>query len=489
MPTARFLCVLHATFLVSLSLSLVARSQETPPAQPANASQEDSAASPADQPPADQPPADQPPADQPPADPQETSKPTQANATDATQPLTTSDPEISLASLNILLRPLNKKELMVEGQAWLELLREKIREVGAVELEVKRRRTEKIAPEQNDKLTEQLIALRTAEAQLADRARAVQEALKIKGGDVEESQQFINAVSSIKEATDATSYWAAIVAIFTSWMARQDGGQLWIKRVVAALLILAAAWLISRFAGHLLAKGLNRYSRTSQLLENFARRTMGGLVLILGVLMALSALGVQIGPMMAALGAGGFIVGFALQETLGSFASGMMIMIYRPFDVDDYVAVAGVEGTVKEMSLVSTTLLTVDNKVLVIPNTKAWGDTIVNYTGRDIRRVDLVFGIGYDDNIQQATEVLRELTSQHMLVLDTPTVNVGVDKLDESSVNLFCRPWVKTSDYWTVRWDLLRQTKERFDAEGISIPFPQRDVHMQSEPTPASHSS
>ena len=202
---------------------------------------------------------------------------------------------------------------------------------------------------------------------------------------------------------------------------------------------------------------------------------------VVGILMALSILGVQIGPLMAALGAGGFIVGFALQDTLGNFASGLMIMVYQPFDVDDYIAVAGGEGTVKEMSLVSTTLLTVDNKVLIIPNKKAWSDTIVNFTGRDIRRVDLVFGIGYDDNIRHATDVLMEVAGEHKLVLDEPPVMVNVDELADSSVNLLCRPWVKTKDYWAVRWDLTRQVKERFDAEGISIPFPQRDVHMHPE--------
>jgi small conductance mechanosensitive channel len=161
-----------------------------------------------------------------------------------------------------------------------------------------------------------------------------------------------------------------------------------------------------------------------------------------------------------------------------------MIMVYRPFDVDDYISVAGVEGTVKEMSLVSTKLLTVDNKVLIIPNKKAWGDTIVNYTGRDIRRVDLVFGIGYGDDIQHATDVLMEIAGEHKLVLGEPPVMVHVDELADSSVNLFCRPWVKTSDYWAVRWDITRQVKDRFDAEGISIPFPQRDVHMHPESVP-----
>jgi len=312
----------------------------------------------------------------------------------------------------------------------------------------------------------------------------VLDALEAKGGDVVEAQHFIAAVSDISETTDTASYRAALYAAATNWVGRDDGGKFWAKRGLIAAVILFVFWLISKFAGRLTARALARHPRASNLLENFARRTTGGIVLVVGLLMALSVLGVEIGPLMAALGAGGFIVGFALQETLGSFASGLMIMVYRPFDVDDYVSVADAEGTVKEMSLVSTTLLTVDNKVLVIPNKTAWSNTIVNYTGRDVRRVDLVFGIGYDDDIQHAIDVLNKVASEHPLVLDEPTLTVHVDELADSSVNLFCRPWVKSGDYWTVHWDLTRQVKEHFDAEGISIPYPQRDVHTLSESVP-----
>lgn len=271
-----------------------------------------------------------------------------------------------------------------------------------------------------------------------------------------------------------------MVAEITNWAGRDDGGKLWVKRALVAAMILLIFWIASKFAGRVTARALSQNARASSLLENFARRTAGGVVFVVGVLMALSVLGVEIGPLMAAMGAGGFIVGFALQETLGSFASGLMIMVYRPFDVDDYINVSGFEGTVKEMSLVSTTLLTVDNKVLVIPNKKAWGDTIINFTGRDVRRVDLVFGIGYDDDILHAMGVLKQIASDHPLVLEQPALKIDVDELADSSVNLFCRPWVKTADYWNVRWDLTRQVKERFDAEGISFPYPQRDVHVDS---------
>jgi small conductance mechanosensitive channel len=398
----------------------------------------------------------------------------------ASQATTTVSAEIPVDHLQVTLRPLTKDELEIELGGWLDLLRAKIREVGDTVLKLKALAEN----ESGDELKKQLLALRTEETALTERARTVLDALEAKGGDVQTAGQFIDAVSDISETTDSASYQAAIVAEVTSWAKRDDGGKLWVKRCVVAAVILFFCWLISKVAGRITARTLSRHMRVSTLLENFARRTTGGIVFIVGVLMALSALGVQIGPMMAALGAGGFIVGFALQETLGSFASGLMIMVYRPFDVDDYVNVAGVEGTVKEMSLVSTTLLTLDNKVLVIPNKKAWGDTIVNFTGKDVRRVDLVFGIGYGDDIQHATEVLMEVAGEHKLVLDDPPITVHVDQLADSSVNLFCRPWVKTKDYWTVHWDLTRQVKERFDAEGISIPFPQRDVHTHPESVP-----
>jgi small conductance mechanosensitive channel len=406
-----------------------------------------------------------------------TSAAQQESNTEPPQPTTVADANIPVDHLHVILRPLTKDELEIEINGWLELLRAKIREVGDTELKIKALAEN----ESGDQLKEQLLALRTEEMALSERAQTVLDALKSKGGDVQSAQTFINSVSSLGETTDATSYWAALSATMTNWFKADDGGQLLAKRLVLALIILLVFWLISKFAGGVTARAIARQPRASNLLENFARRTTGGVVFVVGVLMALSALGVQIAPMMAALGAGGFIVGFALQETLASFASGLMIMVYRPFDVDDYVSIAGEKGTVKEMSLVSTTLLMLDNKVVVIPNKKAWGETIVNFTARDIRRVDLVFAIGYDDNIGHASDVLMEVASEHNLVLDSPQVTVHVDELADSSVILFCRPCVKTKDYWTVLCVLTRQVKERFDAEGISIPYPQRDVHMQHE--------
>jgi small conductance mechanosensitive channel len=162
----------------------------------------------------------------------------------------------------------------------------------------------------------------------------------------------------------------------------------------------------------------------------------------------------------------------------------MMILIYRPFDVGDLIEAAGVFGKVSELSLVSTTVLTLDNQRLVVPNNKIWGDVIRNVTHQKTRRVDMVFGISYEDDVAHAERVLNEIVDSHKLVLDDPDPVVKLHTLGESSVDFIVRPWVKTEDYWDVYWDITRQVKERFDAEGITIPFPQRDVHMHRKQQP-----
>ena len=187
--------------------------------------------------------------------------------------------------------------------------------------------------------------------------------------------------------------------------------------------------------------------------------------------------------MLAGLGVAGFIVGFALQDTLANFASGIMILLYRPYDVGDLIEVGGAFGKVNDMTLVATTILTLDHQTLVIPNNKIWGDVIKNVTAQKIRRIDMVFGISYSDDIPHAEKVLEEILESHDGVLESPEPVVKLHNLGDSSVDFIVRPWVKTDDYWDVYWHVTREVKMRFDAEGISIPFPQRDVHViQEEP-------
>ena len=204
--------------------------------------------------------------------------------------------------------------------------------------------------------------------------------------------------------------------------------------------------------------------------------------MILGILVALSQVGISLAPMLAGLGVAGFIVGFALQDSLGNFAAGAMILIYRPFDVNDLVEVPGAAGLVKKMNLVSTTITTLDNQTLVVPNSKIWGDVIKNVTAQKERRVDIEVGIGYGDDIDHAEKILTEIVTEHEKVLTDPKPRIKLHLLGDSSVNFIVRPWTKTDDYWDVYWDILREIKLRFDREGISIPFPQQDVHLYNAP-------
>ncbi|GGN03403.1 mechanosensitive ion channel family protein [Shewanella xiamenensis] len=216
----------------------------------------------------------------------------------------------------------------------------------------------------------------------------------------------------------------------------------------------------------------------SKLLQDFFTSLSGKAVFTIGLLIALSQLGIELGPLLAGFGIAGVIIGFALQDTLSNFASGMMILIYRPYDVGDLINAAGVSGRVSHMSLVSTTIKTLDNQRLIIPNNKIWGDTINNITAEHQRRVDMTFGIGYGDSIEQAEAVLKSIVEAHPKVQKVPAPLIKLHVLGESSVDFIVRPWAKPEDYWDVYWDITREVKMRFDAEGISIPFPQRDVHI-----------
>ena len=253
-------------------------------------------------------------------------------------------------------------------------------------------------------------------------------------------------------------------------------------RILLFVIVLLIFRALARITKRVVRVATNRSTLDmSELLKDILVSTSGGTVMAMGVLMALSQVGISLAPMLAGLGVIGFIVGFALQDSLGNFAAGAMILIYRPFDVGDLVEVTGASGLVQKMNLVSTTITTLDNQTLVVPNSKIWGDVIKNVTSQTERRVDLVFGISYGDDIELAEKVLTEIVENHEKILKDPEPRIKLHTLADSSVNFIVRPWTKTDDYWDVYWDLTREVKLRFDREGISIPFPQTDVHLYSE--------
>jgi small conductance mechanosensitive channel len=265
-----------------------------------------------------------------------------------------------------------------------------------------------------------------------------------------------------------------------AWMV-DNGGSMFFS-VLIFVVIVFVFYKLAQISQRLLNKAMaSAHIQVSQLLHRMILSTTRSVILVVGLLIALSQLGISLGPLLAGLGIAGFVIGFALQDSLSNFASGMMILIYRPFDVGDLVEVGGVFGTVRHMSLVNTTVLTIDNQTLVVPNNNIWQNVIKNVTAQDTRRIDMTFGIGYGDDIPKAEKILKEIIETHESVLENPEPIVRLHELGDSSVNFVVRPWVKTDDYWPVYWDITRAVKLAFDAQGVTIPFPQRDVHVFNE--------
>ena len=250
-------------------------------------------------------------------------------------------------------------------------------------------------------------------------------------------------------------------------------------RVIAAIVILVLGWFLARLVTGGVRRALAR-SRVDPTLANFLASLTYFALLAFVVVATISKLGVETASFVAILGAAGFAVGFALQGSLANFASGVMLMIFRPFKAGDVVEAAGTSGKVVEVGIFATIFTTPDNKKVIVSNSAIMGGNITNYSAMETRRIDLVFGISYGDDMRKAKAVVQRVCDADPRILKDPAVQVAVSDLADSSVNLVCRPWVGTADYWAVRFDLIEAVKAAFDAEGISIPFPQRDVHMHS---------
>lgn len=247
-------------------------------------------------------------------------------------------------------------------------------------------------------------------------------------------------------------------------------------RLVLALLV----FYLGRAVANSIVKAVDRLAegRMDDSLRRFLRSALHSLLLAIVIIAALERLGVETTAAVAILGAAGLAIGLSLQGTLGNLSAGVMIIMFRPYKTGDLVSVAGYTGVVKEIEVFNTVIITPDNRKVIIPNGQIIGGCIENLSGEPYRRLDLVFGIGYGDDIKKAKQILTEILSSHERVLKDPAFTVAIGELADSSVNFVVRPWVKHEDYWDVMWDVTEAVKLRFDAEGITIPFPQQDVHM-----------
>lgn len=254
----------------------------------------------------------------------------------------------------------------------------------------------------------------------------------------------------------------------------------WGINIVMALVI----FIVGRIVVGLIVGGLGKLlarSKHDDMLIDFVKAIVSAILTVFVVIAALDKLGVNTTSFAAILAAAGLAIGLSLQGSLQNFASGVMLLIFRPFKSGDYVEAGGTSGSVKSISIFTTTIVTPDNKLILVPNGNIYGGNIVNYSAKETRRVDMVFGIGYDDDLRKAKSLLEKMIDEEDRILKDPTPQVAVSELGDSSVNFVVRPWVKSADYWGVKFDFTEAVKLRFDEEGISIPYPQMDVHLHKE--------
>ena len=256
---------------------------------------------------------------------------------------------------------------------------------------------------------------------------------------------------------------------------RTQGVELAINVAVAI-----AIFYIGKLVVSMVVRGMRKVMQKQEVdktLETFVTNLVRMVLMVVVAIAAISALGIETTSFIAIFGAAGLAVGLALQGSLSNFAAGVLIVLFRPYRVGDYVEAAGISGSVEQVQILTTILKTPDNKRIIVPNGQIMDSIITNYSANDTRRVDMVVGVSYGDDLDKVHSVLKELVAADDRILDDPACTIAVSELGDSSVNFVVRPWASTADYWGVKFDLTEAIKKRFDKEGISFPFPQQDVH------------
>jgi small conductance mechanosensitive channel len=283
-----------------------------------------------------------------------------------------------------------------------------------------------------------------------------------------------------EEAIDVTEVIpTSLEEVNQIWLQAQDLVAAWGLKVIAAI----AIFVIGRWVAMAVRNGIRRMmtrANIDPIIIGFVGSMTYIALLAFVVIAALGQLGIQTTSFIAILGAAGLAIGLALQGSLANFAAGFLMIIFRPFKVGDFIEGAGVAGVVEAIHIFTTTLKTGDNKIIIIPNAKLSGDNITNYSAQETRRVDMTVGVSYDANLSVVRDVLNDIISKEERILGDPAPMVAVAELADNSVNFVVRVWTKTGDYWGVKFDMTETIKNRFDAEGIGIPYPQRDIHIVS---------
>lgn len=261
---------------------------------------------------------------------------------------------------------------------------------------------------------------------------------------------------------------AAVIAIVTTYG----------LSVIGAILMLILGWVAASWVGHAIWTSLGRVKRIDAMLRGFISSMVKYFILAVTVIAVLGQFGVQTTSFVAVMGAAGLAIGLALQGTLSDLAGGVMLLIFRPFKVGDFINGGGHSGTVKNLTLFTTELATPDNVLLIVPNSDLWGHAITNFSINPTRRFDIAIGVSYSDDLERALRVMAEVCAAEARIMKDPAPNIFVDSLGDNSVNLVARVWSLSGDFWALRSDLTRDLKLAFDRNGLTVPFPQRDLHV-----------
>ena len=367
--------------------------------------------------------------------------------------------------LRLQVRPLTSDELEKEATAWQSRVQKKVAEVSSLQLETLH----------SSSSNTQVALQQEEQSKLLSRFRLVLDEWERKGGDTKKFREYASAVSGLE--FDFYNLQATFL-VLKNWLLSPQGGLRWLGHLSMFGVVLVVTWMLSRLTSRLAGEAISRFEGASSLLRTFLVNFVRQAVLVLGFVVSLSALGINTSPVLALIGGAAFVIGLALQGTLSNFAQGLLILAYRPFDVGDVIDAGGVSGIVDSMNMLSTTIRTFDNKMMIVPNGKIGGDTITNSTASHTRRIDMTFGIGYEDDTKKAQEILEKILQNHPLVLKDPMPLIRMNELGDSAILFIARPWAKTKNYMTVFWEVTASVKQEFDIAGISFPYPQQDVHL-----------
>lgn len=384
------------------------------------------------------------------------------------------EPSLSQDELKIMLLPLTEPELAGLAEIWQGHLRQVLEEVARVN-----RALLTAGSALTDDLRAELLELSRVQKARRENYDHVLDEWERKGADPEAVAAHRAYVTALTYESVSITDFRTIARLALAWTVSREGGVGILMRLAMFLLGLWAAVLLSRFTRLLAGRGLDRSPGLSKLLRSFVLTLVFWGTFVLGVVALLVIAGIEVTPLLAVFGGLSFIVGFAMQETLGNAVSGFIIMMTKPFDIGDYIKTDAVSGIVEKMSALSTRVRTFDNQVIQVPNSKVWNGVITNVTASATRRVDLVFPIARGEDATRAIGLIERAIAAHPLCLDDPAPQVFVGEIGEHVVSIWCRPWARTEDHWTVYVDLTGEVRALFDREGIAPPSQRREVTLQ----------